>query len=667
MTLIEARGLTFLGEPWSRLDSALLIAHFLGEARTVNVELPRPGPQSLRNAELVLDNCFELVGERYTLPENFSWRANPSRDKEWQIAQHKFYFAVDLAHAYRATSDPAFVRKWVSLLESWLAEMGSGFITASDAQVEARRVESWLFSLLLLHGADCGPLIPPGFLERLLERIADETQYIAEHLKSQRNHRTFQLWSMFLVGLLLPELRQSPTFLRTGRELLIENLLADFLPDGTHVELSTHYHQLSLEVGLAFVDAAFRNGLPVAAELLRRLERAVEFSMWMQWPDGSIPLLNDSDDGDQTELLTRAARRFANAEFDWSATRGRVGVAPRELGRCFDSSGYFAFTNGWGFDPDSFRLRQHVLYDAATLGEGSHSHYDLFNFTYFCDGAPAIVDPGRYTYSPALDTDGVDWRQVFKSTAAHNTVTIDGRDQTHYISKLLPRRPGAPKHGPAVELREHAFWLGERTDWVLGTAHSAEYNPLHQRLFVFVEREYVLIVDRVFASDDGLHSAVQRFHLAADLLGRTYVETREADMVVRSPRVEIYAARVPCLSGAIEQGWVSTQYGVKVAAPVAAFSQSSRHPMLFCSAVVPAPLDRNALRIDRCLATGRSDSDWLFRVDGARNGSAFTDWLFTNCETGHFTLRRYDAQDQLLHVVASGADVSRHIEWTAPR
>ena len=34
---------------------------------------------------------FDLVGEEYTLPDGFSWKLNPSRDKEWQIAQHKLH------------------------------------------------------------------------------------------------------------------------------------------------------------------------------------------------------------------------------------------------------------------------------------------------------------------------------------------------------------------------------------------------------------------------------------------------------------------------------------------------------------------------------------------------------------------------------------------------
>src|SRR5512135_2381870 len=139
-------------EPIETLAPGELVRHFIGRSNVVYPELATPCVVQLANAARVMDNRFELVGEEYALPAGFSWKVNPSRDKEWQIAHHKFYFAVDLAHAYRDTRDAAYLEKWVELLDSWLEQMGSGYITASDAQVEAKRIEHWVSSFLLLQG-----------------------------------------------------------------------------------------------------------------------------------------------------------------------------------------------------------------------------------------------------------------------------------------------------------------------------------------------------------------------------------------------------------------------------------------------------------------------------------------------------------------------------------
>ncbi len=685
---------TALIDEIAALQPDRFLDHFLSGGATPP-KLPEPTSATLENARNVLRNRFDFVGEAYDLPEGFSWTVNPSRDKEWQIAQHKFYFAVDLIHAYRHTGDPAYLGKWVTLLESWLEKMASGYITASDAQVEARRIEHWVYALLLLRGTPCRAIVTPRFLRRFLERIAEETEYITRHLKPARNHRTFQLWAVFLVGVVFPEFRLHRAFLEMGRDMLTENLLSDFLPDGVHVELSTHYHQLALETALSFVELAQRNGIVLDGALLPRLAAALRFSMHMQWPDGTIPLIGDSDNGDHLALLRRGSRLLADDQLLWAATLGRAGAPPRDRSRHFAHSGYFILSDGWGDGPDSYARRQHVFYDCAMLGEGSHSHYDLFNFCYFRDGEAVVVDPGRYTYSAAPDACGIDWRRQFKSTAYHNTVTIDRRDQTRYISKFNRRRgTGAPKHGPAVEIVDKDSWLGERTDWVSATARSAEYSPLHQRLFLFLHRQYLLILDRILADDGEPHESVLRFHLGDRCRGRVSLEMADGEVIARSPRAEIRSHRAAGMTARLEEGWVSTAYGVKTPAPVVALTQAGVGPRVFCSAVAPRGGDATGAMIRSLrLVTDPADRALRFRVDGTVGGQGFTDWLlFPRGERpdtlhgeddisfrGRFLAYRRCAQGRIVHLVAQRAERltvaggpqitslgGETIEWSSP-
>src|SRR5262249_31124268 len=53
----------------------------------------------------------------------------------------------------------------------------------------------------------------------------------------------------------------------------------------------------------------------------------------------------------------------------------------------------------------------------------AHAHADVLSFQLWVDGRPSVVDPGAFTYEPGPDRD---W---FRSTAAHSTVSFDGRDQ----------------------------------------------------------------------------------------------------------------------------------------------------------------------------------------------------------------------------------------------
>lgn len=623
---------TAFGGGFASLSDSELLHHF-GGARSVRVP-PRPAPTSenLCVADQVIAGVFDLVGESYPLGDRFSWKVNPSRDKEWQIAQHKFYFAVDLVQAYRSTGEVRYLKRWAGLLESWLDEMGTGFIAASDAQVEAKRVEHWVGSFLLLDGTDWALHVPGALLRRFLARIASEADYIGRNLRPARNHRTFQLYTIFLVGVVFPEFARSAELVELGRSKLTENLLTDFAADGVHVELSTHYHNITLETALAFVELAQLNGLPLEAQLLGRLHQAARYSLYFQWPDGDIPLINDSDNGDHRPMLAQAARLFDDPELLWGATLGNLGTPPGARSRHFDVSGYFVLNDTWGRGPEEFLLRQHVFYDCAQLGEGSHSHYDLFNLTWFAGGSPVVVDPGRYTYCADPDAQGIDWRREFKSTASHNTVCIDGRSQTRYLSKSKNPPPGverydrtrhAAKHGPSVEIADADFHLGERTDWICGTARSHEYFPLHFRLVAFMAREYLLIFDFVRIEDGAAHECVLRYHLAEHWLGRVKLREEGQCSLFTGPgwQVRVLGAE----DNAIDRGWVSTDYGVKSPAPVICCGRTGTRSVAFCS-VLSLDGQEGGAAITGVERVSTTDPDHhRFEVAGLAGGQAFAD------------------------------------------
>ena len=68
------------------------------------------------------------------------------------------------------------------------------------------------------------------------------------------------------------------------------------------------------------------------------------------------------------------------------------------------------------------------LFDCGELGFGSiaaHGHADALSFALRAFGEDVLVDPGTYDYFTHPE-----WRRYFRSTRAHNTVEIDGLDQS---------------------------------------------------------------------------------------------------------------------------------------------------------------------------------------------------------------------------------------------
>ncbi len=262
--------------------------HFLIAKSIALPEMPPPSREAIDCARKVVGGVFTLTGETHRLAPENPWLHNPSRDKEWQIALHKHDFAVHLLQALNATGDKGFLDAWIGLTESWLRETRPGCLTTSDAHVDAKRIENWVAAFQLLQKTPLKPHVDGAFLRRVLTRLADDVTYVSQNLRPARNHRTFQLFALVLAGVAFPEFSNAQDLLALGREKLIENLLHDFGADGVHIEASTHYHNITLETALAFVKVSRLNGFDVPPELEAKLGQALEFSAFIQFPDGEI-------------------------------------------------------------------------------------------------------------------------------------------------------------------------------------------------------------------------------------------------------------------------------------------------------------------------------------------------------------------------------------------
>jgi Heparinase II/III-like protein/Heparinase II/III N-terminus len=542
-------------------------------------------------------------------------------DVEWRIEWSKFYYGLDLAHAFHTTGDTRFPGAWARLVRSWIRQVPVGF---DSSDVTARRIQNWIYAWDSFVNTSRFDNFTAGFEAELLASIAAQINHLRAHLTPERNHRTLELYALFIAALALPELDAAGALLSFASTELHRNLRADIRPDGVHREHSTHYHMLVLRSFLGARENARRFGLTFPADFDAQLERACDFAMHCHRPDGAIPALSDSDTGDYTELLALAARLFARPDYLYVATGGAQGKRPRRTNMSFPVAGYFIQRSDWGTTGQSFRNARFLIFDCGPLGDGGHGHYDLLNVEIAASGRPLVVDPGRYTYSEH----GANWRRWFKSTAAHNTVCVDGLDQTPY-------RCGKPK-GETAQGR-----LLERTsapglDVLCGEATSPAYEARHTRRIFFIAGEYWLIVDQLRARRP--HRYDLRFHLAPEAWQHTRVESDENNQVVRAPGLAlVFAARTP--APRIEQGWVAPQYGRKLPAPVVSVVEEAAMETCFYTLVMPLDADAPAPKL--LVHSEQHDAARTMRVKiiGVGADNATTDRLTWNA-AGHCTLTR---------------------------
>jgi len=552
--------------PWDQLGDEALLAHFRGDRGirfTPVVDADECRPDRLAG---VMARRFTFNGETHHLADPVDWLANPSRDVEWHILLHKFYYAVGLGLAWQEHGDAQALRHWALLIDGWIQVTPPGFIAAD---VTGRRVQNWIYSLhpLVLAATRPAPL-DAAFWRRLLHSLHQQVEYLCAHLTPKRNHRTIELLAIYLAGVVFPEFERAAAWRELALAETLANVQADLLADGVHCELSTDYHHLAVRNWLQVRSLAADNGHAVPLALDAALEAALEFSLHVHQPAGQVPSFSDGDVRGFLPLLAQGAALFGRADMRFVATLGREGEPPRTRVVHFPASGYHVVRSAWD-GPDA----QHLVFDCGPLGEGNHGHFDALSFELAAGGRPLVVDPGRCTYSEATTPeDPVNWRVHFRGTAAHNTVCVDGRNQTRYEPKRVKdatrHAGGSVRHaiaGPAPDTALLESCSGERLDLLQGRCASHAYDAVHQRCIVFVDRSYWIVSDWLEAVEE--HAYALRFQLGAHAQGHAVLHP-DADCVrLASPGL---AAAQPRRAGQLVElapGWVSRDYGHKDAAP----------------------------------------------------------------------------------------------------
>lgn len=222
--------------------------------------------------------------------------------------------------------------------------------------------------------------------------------------------------------------------LKKANKLLLGQLKEQILPDGAHYEQSVMYHCILLDrlldcinIGLAVSgerlekDAAAAltanrstlTELNAAAALTANRYSLTELTSFAQrmlghlesivWCNGSIPMLNDSANG---------IAPLPNEIFEYAYSLGLKWQAI-PMKEC----GYRKMTTG--------ELEAIVdVGDIMATYQPGHSHADTFSFELRVGRKPFIVDTGVSTY------DKNEYRQHERSTDAHNTVVVNGKNSS---------------------------------------------------------------------------------------------------------------------------------------------------------------------------------------------------------------------------------------------
>ncbi len=385
----------------------------------------------------------------------------PSNDQRFELELHRHAHLIRLAQAWRLGHNPRHIAALLHHLERWFEQCHSPHSVAWASPLDAAlRLLNWSIVWQLLGADQENSIVAPALRQRWLRSIYLHTRFV-RHNRARHSAANNQLIGQ-LVGLvaaaatwpLWPEVERWGNAARS--ELMVQALRQTHA-DGASCEQASGYQIFVFELLAMFVHIERSAGRNLDERLLRRLgamavfiaalrdckgqlshhgdgdnARALHFT-----PGGSDacaqmialavdlrvapelrPLVDGHADATPWLLGSLMDKRAANP-----VSRKERPAARAVLPRAFAHGGYHLLGSRFG-EADEVLMTMDTG-PLGYLGSAAHGHADALSLRLSVGGQPVLVDRGTFAHDGDLA-----WRRHFRGTLAHNTVCVDGRDQS---------------------------------------------------------------------------------------------------------------------------------------------------------------------------------------------------------------------------------------------
>jgi len=319
-------------------------------------------------------------------------------------------------------------------------------------------------------------------LEKIAQQIFINAWFVFNRLSlysSLGNHTIAECTGLIFAALSI-DCSFSKKWLDVAIQLLKQEAYHQILDDGGPAEQSLNYHRFVLDLLWLSKNMLEINGNNELKEVEYRLKKGENFLSCFYYNKGEYPSIGDSDD----------AHAIA------------PGVSPVIRNR-EQNLGYYLFqTSGYSVIRTKDLL---FIFDHGPLGMPplyNHGHADALSVILIKKEIPFLIDTGTYKYNKELGL-----RRYFKGTKAHNTVTIDDKDQAVQETSFIWSHP--------YRCHLEKFCLTEK-DLYISAYHDGYKrlsNPVfHRRTVSFFDNEFFIIKDSFWG--EGSHKFELNFHIA---------------------------------------------------------------------------------------------------------------------------------------------------------
>lgn len=527
------------------------------------------------------DGVFTFLNRRVDLGKPINWFPQ-DETQLWLYNLHYFDYVIPLGHDYAKSGDKDLYKLFRQLVKEWMQRCPVAKPIAWDSYPVSLRLSNWIKAYSFFEPEISKDI---DFLNEFLRSLYVHASYLENNLEYHLlgNHLIENGRALLLSGLFFSD-NNADRWENIGKRILWEELDEQFLSDGGHFERCPMYHQIMLTLYREVTSVLNDRHSDNPSKIAQKVKLMEQWLGSVLHPDGQIALLNDSAlgiAGDSMRVLDKSmvsSDRFA----------------------ALSNSGYFVFRDS--------TAQNYLIFDCGPLGPDylpGHGHCDTLSYELSLAGQRFIVDSGVGNYYGDLD-----WRTYYRSTRAHNTVVVDGAEQSEIWGRFRVARRAQPVDVIWADNDSKLIYvIGSHTGY-----HRLPGSITHRRWMCWIDRSFWLICDQI--TGKGRHSAESFIHF--DPVVETVNEPKLSDLggggevKQGSTILKIIPWGVQKIStyrGETDpiQGWVAPEFGLNIENNVWGFYVEDKLPIWLGYVLWPrgtevradhSPIDENSSRID---------------------------------------------------------------------
>ena len=485
--------------------------------------------------DLVLPDWFrDPVTGRRSAQDRYAFRMDHRSEEQvgnikqvWELS--RLQHLTILANAWFLTHDERYACRVAEHLRSWWRENPflSGVHWTSGIELGIRLISlAWVRRLL-----DDWPSIADLFEQDALalRQIRWHQRYLAafpSRGSSANNHVIAEAAGQLVASCAFPWFPESERWRRNSALMLERELIRNTFPSGAGRELASDYQCFIAELGFVAAVEAEASGHPLSPPTWARLCAMADSAAAMVDEHLRPPRQGDSDEGRGLLLDAPTANRWPSllaladallGRLDWwprpptsagsvivgalaGAKRNIVGRPPQRPSRFADAGMTLLRTTG-----DNEIWCRCDGGPHGYLSIAAHAHADALSVEVRYAGVDILADPGTYCYHGERA-----WRSYFRSTIAHNTVELGGRNQSSEGGAFMWLRHAQAQEIEVIDDGDIARWVAEHDGY-----GSLDPSASHRRS-VLLDRasRSIDIIDEI---KGGSHDLRLAFHFGPEV------------------------------------------------------------------------------------------------------------------------------------------------------